>query len=170
MDTLISILEPAEQEFEELKDILDEYNKLSKYQAEIKLKRVQRRSELREKNRNLTATEKEIEKYYQNEENIRFNLKTQKKIDSLKEQLNDISIEQRENSTNLQETFSKLSVAKQAIESTHSSIEQAHDLEEKYKAYEYKNFDQLIDQLNLIFSKENYKYSDQIGLMLGSCS
>ena len=137
LDTLISILEPAEQEFEELKDILDEYNKLSKYQAEIKLKRVQRRSELREKNRNLTATEKEIEKYYQNEENIRFNLKTQKKIDSLKEQLNDISIEQRENSTNLQETFSKLSVAKQAIESTHSSIEQAHDLEEKYKAYEY---------------------------------
>ena len=28
-------------------------------------------------------------------------------------------------------------MVKQSIESTHSSIEQAHDLEEKYKAYEY---------------------------------
>ena len=137
VDTLITILEPAETESVELKTIIDEYNTLSRYQAEIKLKRVQRKSELREKNRSLTTTEKEIEKYYKNEENIRHNSKVQKKIDSLKSQLTDISIEQKENSNNLQEAFSKLSMVKQSIESIHSSIEQAHDLEEKYKAYEY---------------------------------
>ena len=137
LDSLVTILEPVETESVELKNIIDEHNKLSKYQSEIKLKRVQRRSELREKNRNLNSVEKEIDKYYKNEENLRHNAKIQKKIDSLKEQLADISIEQKENSTNLQETFSKLSMVKQSIDSIHSSIEQAHDLEEKYKAYEY---------------------------------
>ena len=137
LDSLVTIWEPVETESIELKNIIDEHNKLSKYQSEIKLKRVQRRSELREKNRNLNSVEKEIDKYYKNEENLRHNAKIQKKIDSLKEQLADISIEQKENSTNLQETFSKLSMVKQSIDSIHSSIEQAHDLEEKYKAYEY---------------------------------
>lgn len=137
LDSLVGILEPVETESVELKNIIDEHNKLSKYQSEIKLKRVQRRSELREKNRNLTSVEKEIDNYYKNEENLRHNSKVQKKIDSLKEQLLEISTEQLENSNNLQEAFSKLSMVKQSIESTHSSIEQAHDLEEKYKAYEY---------------------------------
>tara|TARA_R100001015_G_C4632220_1_gene195510 strand:- start:844 stop:3984 length:3141 start_codon:yes stop_codon:yes gene_type:complete len=137
LDSLVGILEPVETESVELKNIVDEHNKLSKYQSEIKLKRVQRRSELREKNRNLTSVEKEIDKYYKNEENLRHNSKVQKKIDSLKEQLSEVSTEQVENSNNLQEAFSKLSMVKQSIESTHSSIEQAHDLEEKYKAYEY---------------------------------
>jgi len=137
LDSLVGILEPVETESVELKNIIDEHNKLSKYQSEIKLKRVQRRSELREKNRNLTSVEKEIDNYYKNEENLRHNSKVQKKIDSLKEQLLEVSTEQLENSNNLQQAFSKLSMVKQSIESTHSSIEQAHDLEEKYKAYEY---------------------------------
>ena len=137
VDSLITILEPVEIENTELTRLEAEHVKLSSYQAEIKLKRVQRRSELREKNRNLIAIEKEIKKYYQNEENIRSNSKTQKKIDLLNEQLETVSDEQSTTSKNLQESFSNISVANKTIENINGSIEQAHDLEEKYKAYEY---------------------------------
>ena len=137
LDSLVSILESVESENTELKKLQDEHVKLSSYQSEIKLKRVQRRSELREKNRNLLSIEKEIEKYYQNEENIRSNTKTQKKIDLLNSQLDELLEEQSKNSKNLQESFSNISVVTKTIESINGSIEQAHDLEEKYKAYEY---------------------------------
>ena len=137
LDSLVSILESVETENTELKKLQDEHIKLSSYQSEIKLKRVQRRSELREKNRNLSSIEKEIKKYYQNEENIRSNTKTQKKIDLLKTQLDEVLSEQSKNSKNLQESFSNISVVTKTIESINGSIEQAHDLEEKYKAYEY---------------------------------
>ena len=137
VDSLITILEPVELEHQELKKLEAEHIKLSSYQAEIKLKRVQRRSELREKNRTLLSIDKQIEKYYENEENIRLNTKTQKKIDSLNIKLEEISDEQSTNSTNLQQSFSNISVANKTIESINSSVEQAHDLEEKYKAYEY---------------------------------
>ena len=137
LDSLVSILESVESENAELKKLQDEHVKLSSYQSEIKLKRVQRRSELREKNRNVLSIEKEIKKYYQNEENIRSNNKTQKKIDLLKTQLDEVLEEQSINSKNLQESFSNISVVTKTIESINSSIEQAHDLEEKYKAYEY---------------------------------
>jgi len=137
VDSLINILEPVEVEHQELKRLEAEHVKLSSYQAEIKLKRVQRRSEIREKNRNLVLVDKQIEKYYKNEENIRSNIKTQKKIDALNLKLEEVSDEQSKNSTNLQESFSNISVANKTIETINSSVEQAHDLEEKYKAYEY---------------------------------
>ena len=49
----------------------------------------------------------------------------------------DVSIEHSENSKKLQESFSNISVEESTINSINSSIIQAHDLEEKYKAYEY---------------------------------
>tara|TARA_R110000782_G_scaffold34607_8_gene82654 strand:+ start:7595 stop:10735 length:3141 start_codon:yes stop_codon:yes gene_type:complete len=137
VDSLIVILEPVELEHQELRRLDIEHVKLSSYQAEIKLKRVQRKSELREKNRTLVAIDKQIEKYYQNEENIRSNATTQKKIDLLNIQLDDVLEEQSTTTNNLQQAFSNISVATKTIESITSSIEQAHDLEEKYKAYEY---------------------------------
>ena len=137
VDSLIAILEPVELEHQELRRLEVEHVKLSSYQAEIKLKRVQRKSELREKNRTLVAIDKQIEKYYQNEENIRSNVTTQKKIDLLNIQLDDVLEEQSTTTNNLQQAFSNISVATKTIESITSSIEQAHDLEEKYKAYEY---------------------------------
>ena len=137
VDSLITILEPVELENSTLATLNSEHIKLSKYQAEIKLKRVQRRSELRDKNRDLVAIDKQIAKYYKNEENIRNNIKTQKKIDALNTKLEEVSDEQSNNSKNLQQAYSNISVANKTIEAINSSVEQAHDLEEKYKAYEY---------------------------------
>jgi len=137
VDSLITILEPVELENSTLATLNSEHVKLSKYQAEIKLKRVQRRSELRDKNRDLVAIDKQIAKYYKNEENIRNNIKTQKKIDVLNIKLEEVSDEQSNNSKNLQQAYSNISVANKTIEAINSSVEQAHDLEEKYKAYEY---------------------------------
>jgi len=137
VDSLITILEPVELENSTLATLNSEHVKLSKYQAEIKLKRVQRRSELRDKNRDLVAIDKQIAKYYKNEENIRNNIKTQKKIDVLNAKLEEVSDEQANNSKNLQQAYSNISVANKTIEAINSSVEQAHDLEEKYKAYEY---------------------------------
>jgi len=137
VDTLISILEPVELQYRELRQLETEHVKLSSYQAEIKLKRVQRRSELRDKNRTLTAVDKEISKYYQNEENIRSNMETSNEIALLNKQLISVLSEQSINTNNLQQSFSNISVATKTIDSINSSIEQAHDLEEKYKAYEY---------------------------------
>ncbi len=137
VDSLITILEPVELENSTLATLNSEHVKLSKYQAEIKLKRVQRRSELRDKNRDLVAIDKQIAKYYKNEENIRNNIKTQKKIDVLNTKLEEVSDEQSNNSKNLQQAYSNISVANKTIEAINSSVEQAHDLEEKYKAYEY---------------------------------
>ncbi len=137
VDTLIGVLEPVEQEYSELNKLKDEHVQLSQYQSEIKLKRIQRRSELREENRNLLSIEKDIKKYYKNEENLRNNAKIEKRIDLLKETLSQVSIEQSDNSKKLQQSFSSISVEESTIESINSSIMQAHDLEEKYKAYEY---------------------------------
>ena len=137
VDSLISILDSVEHEALELKRITDEHTTLLQYQSEIKMKRVQRTSELRDMSRTLLNIENNIIKYYKNEENILYNVKTQKRIDLLQRDVITISTEQSINSLSLQTAFSNMSIATQTIESINRSIEQAHDLEEKYKAYEY---------------------------------
>jgi len=87
--------------------------------------------------RTLLNIDNNIIKYYKNEENILHNVKIQKRIDLLREDVIKISTEQSINSLSLQTAFSNMSIATQTIESINRSIEQAHDLEEKYKAYEY---------------------------------
>ena len=132
------------ESYGEFEDLIDEYAKLEKnlstiqvYQSEIKVKTVTRKSNIKRCKSEIRAIDKDIKKYYENEEVILFNEKVNKEI--AKKELSktkwEADLELKEE--DLVEKHSSVSLWKTKIETINNTIEKAHQLEIKLKSYEY---------------------------------
>ena len=125
-------------------DLIDEYAKLEKkistiqvYQSEIKVKTVTRKANIKRCKSEIRAIDKDIKKYYENEEVILFNEKVNKEI--AKKELSktkwEADLELKEE--DLLEKHSSVSLWSGKVQSINETIEKAHQLEIKLKSYEY---------------------------------
>ena len=128
----------------EFEDLIDEYAKLEKkistiqvYQSEIKVKTVTRKSNIKKCKSEIRAIDKDIKKYYENEEVILFNEKVNKEI--AKKELSktkwEADLELKEE--DLKEKHSSVALWNGKVQSINDTIEKAHQLEIKLKSYEY---------------------------------
>ena len=125
---------------EQLKEINNLDKKISlitQYQGEIKMKTVQRESDISSKAIRKQVAEKLIEKYRQNKRSIFANEKVREKITTKEDELDITKQNLSEINSKLQTSYSDISVCQKTIENILESIERAHDLEERVKAYEY---------------------------------
>tara|TARA_R110001583_G_scaffold3293_20_gene21341 strand:- start:266 stop:3421 length:3156 start_codon:yes stop_codon:yes gene_type:complete len=125
---------------QQLKDLTTLENKLSlitQYQSEIKVKTVQRESEILSQESRKLIIKRLIEKYYKNKRSILANEKIREKISIKDEELDKVKQTLSDINSNLQTAYSNISVCQKTIENILDSIERAHDLEERLKAYEY---------------------------------
>ena len=125
-------------------NLIDEYAKLEKkistiqvYQSEIKVKTVTRKANIKRCKSEIRAIDKDIKKYYENEEVILFNEKVNKEI--AKKELSktkwEADLELKEE--DLIEKHSSVSLWSGKVQSINETIEKAHQLEIKLKSYEY---------------------------------
>ncbi len=125
---------------EKLKKLLELESKLAlhvKYQSEIKVKKVTRESSLSSTEINIKSTEASIDKFFEHKRSIVSNNKTNDNISKKELELETIKEELSDTNEKLQKAFSDISVCQKTIENILDSIERAHDLEERLKAYEY---------------------------------
>ena len=126
----IDSLDYVETNIESVRKYKNELIKINQYQTEIKEKRVKRKNELR-------TVDKDIKDYYDNKKAIEKNKKTNALIADLelnKDGMNDkILLANQE----VQQAFSDMKLSENQITSIESSIEKAHELESRLKAYQY---------------------------------
>tara|TARA_R100001015_G_C4634934_1_gene202751 strand:+ start:2415 stop:5570 length:3156 start_codon:yes stop_codon:yes gene_type:complete len=123
-----------------LEELLTLENKLAlhvKYQSEIKVKKVTRESNINATELNIKNTESSIDKFFENKRSIVSNNKMNESISKKELELDNIKEDLSETNERLQSSFSDISVCKKTIENILESIDRAHDLEERLKAYEY---------------------------------
>ena len=139
-DKLLQEKDALESSKSSLNDLLELESKLSlhvKYQSEIKVKKVTRESNVSSKELEIKNTKKLIDKFFENKRSIVSNNKINEKIELKESELNIIEENLQEVNTKLQQSYSDIKVCEKTIESIHESIERAHDLEGRLKAYEY---------------------------------
>jgi DNA repair exonuclease SbcCD ATPase subunit len=110
---------------------------IKQYQSEIKVKTVQRQSEISTKKARKIEVERLIEKYHKNRRSILANKRVGEKILLKESELEEVKESLSQVNSKLQQSFSDISVCQKTIENILDSIERAHDLEERLKAYEY---------------------------------
>ncbi len=110
---------------------------IKQYQSEIKVKTVQRQSEISTKKARKIEVERLIEKYHENRRSILANKRVGEKILLKESELEEVKESLSQVNSKLQQSFSDISVCQKTIENILDSIERAHDLEERLKAYEY---------------------------------
>ena len=124
----------------DLKNLTSLESKLStikQYQSEIKVKTIQRQSEISTKKSRKIEVERLIEKYHENRRSILANKRVSEKILLKESELEEVKESLSQVNSKLQQSFSDISVCQKTIENILDSIERAHDLEERLKAYEY---------------------------------
>ena len=121
----------------ELDNLDSKLSLIKQYQAEIKVKTVTRKSNIVNKESLQKSVNKSIEKYYDNKRSILSNGRITENISKKDLELESIKDNLSTVNTKLQTSFSDISVCKKTIETILDSIERAHDLEERLKAYEY---------------------------------
>ena len=129
-----------ESSVNKLNDLLDLESKLAlhvKYQSEIKVKKVTRESNVNSTELAIKNTESSIDKFFENKRSIVSNNKMNENISKKELELDNIKEDLSETNERLQSSFSDISVCKKTIENILESIDRAHDLEERLKAYEY---------------------------------
>jgi DNA repair exonuclease SbcCD ATPase subunit len=136
-----------QKELESLKDsvkqgiLLDNLDSnlslIKQYQSEIKIKTIIRKSNIAKKELNQKRVKSLIEKYYENKRSIVSNNKINENIIKKDIELEDIKENLSVINSKLQTAYSNISVCQKTIENILDSIERAHDLEERLKAYEY---------------------------------
>ena len=109
---------------------------IKQYQSEIKVKTVQRQSEISTKKARKIEVERLIEKYHENRRSILANKRVGEKILLKESELEEVKESLSQVNSKLQQSFSDISVCQKTIENI-LDIERAHDLEERLKAYEY---------------------------------
>ena len=128
----------------EFEDLIDEYAKLEKklstiqvYQSEIKVKTVTRKANIKRCKSEMRAIEKDIKKYYENEEAILFNEKVNSNIANKEFERKkwEADLELKEEA--LMQNHSLVNLWKTKVEDINHTIEKAHQLEIKLKSYEY---------------------------------
>ena len=110
---------------------------INQYESEIKIKTLERKSNLRAKKTELKGVIKDIEKYHNNVEVIKDNKRINKLIDTLEIEKSSIKIELDKVQSNLQKAYSNVTITKQNISHIKNTIKEAHELELKLKSYEY---------------------------------
>ena len=123
-----------------LENLLELESKLAlhvKYQSEIKVKKVTRESNIASTKRKIKNIEDSINKFFENKRSIFSNNKINEKIQTKEFELETIQDNLKGVNSKLQQSYSEIKVCEKTIASIHESIEQAHDLEERLKAYEY---------------------------------
>ena len=137
LEQVISTLSEAPVKLKQFNSLESKLSTIKQYQAEIRVKTVQRESEISTKDSRKILVEKLIEKYHKNKRSILANRRVNEKInikdselDTIKQSLSDVN-------SRLQKSYSDISVCQKTIENILDSIDRAHDLEERLKAYEY---------------------------------
>jgi len=110
---------------------------IKQYQSEIKVKTITRKSNISTKESLQKSINKSIEKYYDNKRSILSNSRITENISKKETELESVKDNLSTVNTKLQTSFSDISVCQKTIENILDSIERAHDLEERLKAYEY---------------------------------
>ena len=110
---------------------------IKQYQSEIKVKTVTRKSSISKQELDLSTTNILIDKYYENKRSIISNNKINENIKAKELELESITDTLRDVGSRQQQAYSDIRVCEKTIQSIHESIERAHDLEERLKAYEY---------------------------------
>ncbi len=108
-----------------------------KYQSEIKVKKVTRESNISSKELDIKNTKGSIDKFFENKRSIFSNNKINEKIEQKELELEEITESLHVVASKQQQAYSDIKVCEKTIQSIHESIERAHDLEERLKAYEY---------------------------------
>ena len=132
------------ESYGEFEELIDEYAKLEKkistiqvYQSEIKVKTITRKANIKRCKSEIRAIDKDIKKYYENEEVILFNEKVNKEIS--KKELSktkwEADLELKEEDQ--KEKHSSVSLWAGKVKTINETIEKAHQLELKLKSYEY---------------------------------
>tara|TARA_B110000858_G_scaffold192597_2_gene243591 strand:- start:733 stop:3132 length:2400 start_codon:yes stop_codon:yes gene_type:complete len=120
-----------------LDSLITKMNLIKQYQSEIKVKTVTRKSNISMKESQLKTTQNSIDKYYENKRSIVSNGKINENIRLKEIDLELITKNLYKTSSTQQHAYSNIKVSEKIIQSIHESIEKAHDLEERLKAYEY---------------------------------
>jgi DNA repair exonuclease SbcCD ATPase subunit len=130
--------------YPQVKELKQTYNLLNseiitinQYESEIRIKSLERKSNLRAKKTELKGVIKDIEKYHNNVEFIKLNERINKAIDTLEIEKSSIKVELDTVQSNLQKAYSNVTITKQNISHIKNTIKEAHELELKLKSYEY---------------------------------
>ena len=128
----------------DVNNLIDIHNKLqsekltiSQYESEIRIKSLERKSNLRAKKTELKGVIRDIEKYHSNVEFIKNNERINKAIDTLEIEKSSIKVELDVVQSNLQKAYSNVTITDQNISHIKNTITEAHELELKLKSYEY---------------------------------
>ena len=126
----IDSLDYVETNIESVRNYKDELITINQYQTEIKEKRVKRRNELR-------TVDKDIKDYYDNEKAIEKNKKVNSLIADLEISKESVSDSILVANQQVQQAYSDVKLSENQISAIESSIEKAHELESRLKAYQY---------------------------------
>ena len=125
-------------------DVISDHAKLEKtistiqlYQSEIKVKTVNRKANIKTSKSELRSIDKDVKRYYENEEVILFNKKTNENLNILESSLEIAKDELELLEDSLLTSHSSVLVWQAKIKSINETIEKAHQLEIKLKSYEY---------------------------------
>jgi len=133
----LSSLKQSVVKSNELTELDSKISLIRQYQSEIKVKTVTRKSNIASKEVLQKSINRSIDKYYENKRSIISNIKINEKITLKDSELDSIKDSLSVVNSQLQTSYSDISVCQKTIETILESINRAHDLEERLKAYEY---------------------------------
>ena len=133
----LSSLKQSVVKSNELTELDSKISLIKQYQSEIKVKTVTRKANIDSKEVLQKSINRSIDKYYENKRSIVSNIKINEKIKLKDNELDIIKDNLSTTNLKLQTEYSNISVCQKTIENILESIEKAHDLEERLKAYEY---------------------------------
>ena len=137
LETEASILSGSVIRYQELWEADKKLSLIKQYQSEIKVKTVTRKSNIDGKEALQKSINRSIDKYYENKRSIVSNSRINENIIKKDLELESITDNLSVINSKLQTSYSNISVCQKTIETILESIERAHDLEERLKAYEY---------------------------------
>jgi len=133
----LSSLKQSVVKSNELTELDSKISLIKQYQSEIKVKTITRKSNISSKEALQISINRSIDKYYENKRSIVSNIKINEKINLKDSELDSIKDSLSVVNSQLQSSYSDISVCQKTIETILESINRAHDLEERLKAYEY---------------------------------
>ncbi len=137
LDSTLEKLKPSLIDYDNLTSYKSELQTIKQYESEIRIKTSKNETLIANNKHDLTKVNDLIDKYYNNESAIKSNQRVQKKIDDIKESINELNLELRKSTVNSQDMYSDIKVYENKILTIKTSIKEAEELEKRYKAYEY---------------------------------
>ena len=110
---------------------------ISQYESEIRIKSLERKSNLRAKKTELKGILRDIDKYHSNVEFIKNDERINRAIDTLEIEKSTIKVELDKIQSSLQKAYSNVTITEQNINHIKNTVTEAHELELKLKSYEF---------------------------------